>query len=68
MEPSLRIQEVDGLELVQTFSEAMETMLLRKVEAVKVLPVPPTCHTEVVLHPAPTVSFLAAWASALHPC
>lgn len=68
MEPSLRIQEVDGLELVQTFSESMETMLLRKVEAVKVLPVPPACHTERVLPPAPAVSFSAAWASASHPC
>lgn len=39
MEPSLRIQEVDGLELVRKFSEDMETMLRRKVEAVKVLQV-----------------------------
>ncbi|XP_045051365.2 voltage-dependent calcium channel subunit alpha-2/delta-4 isoform X2 [Desmodus rotundus] len=35
VEPSLRIQEVDGLELVRKFSEDMETMLRRKVEAVK---------------------------------
>ncbi|KAM5252744.1 voltage-dependent calcium channel subunit alpha-2/delta-4 isoform 15-T16 [Hipposideros larvatus] len=35
VEPSLRIQEVDGLELVQKFSDDMETMLRRKVEAVK---------------------------------
>ncbi|KAM5333274.1 voltage-dependent calcium channel subunit alpha-2/delta-4 isoform 8-T9 [Glossophaga mutica] len=37
VEPGLRIQEVDGLELVRKFSEDMETMLHRKVEAVKVL-------------------------------
>ncbi|XP_054433169.1 voltage-dependent calcium channel subunit alpha-2/delta-4 [Pteronotus mesoamericanus] len=37
MEPSLKIQKVDGLELVRKFSEDMETMLRRKVEAVKVL-------------------------------
>ncbi|XP_035874352.1 voltage-dependent calcium channel subunit alpha-2/delta-4 isoform X7 [Phyllostomus discolor] len=37
VEPSLRIQAVDGLELVRKFSEDMETMLRRKVEAVKVL-------------------------------
>lgn len=37
VEPSLKIKEVDGLELVRKFSEAMETMLRRKVEAVKVL-------------------------------
>uniref|UniRef100_A0A8C4LJR1 Calcium voltage-gated channel auxiliary subunit alpha2delta 4 n=1 Tax=Equus asinus asinus TaxID=83772 RepID=A0A8C4LJR1_EQUAS len=35
VEPSLKIKEVDGLELVRKFSEAMETMLRRKVEAVK---------------------------------
>ncbi|KAM7116079.1 LOW QUALITY PROTEIN: voltage-dependent calcium channel subunit alpha-2/delta-4 [Molossus nigricans] len=35
VEPGLRIQEVDGLELVRKFSEDMETMLRRKVEAVK---------------------------------
>ncbi|KAF6338975.1 calcium voltage-gated channel auxiliary subunit alpha2delta 4 [Rhinolophus ferrumequinum] len=35
VEPSLRIQEVDGLELVRKFSEDMETMLHRKVEAIK---------------------------------
>ncbi|XP_015419820.1 PREDICTED: voltage-dependent calcium channel subunit alpha-2/delta-4 isoform X2 [Myotis davidii] len=35
VEPNLRIQEVDGLELVKKFSEDMETMLRRKVEAVK---------------------------------
>lgn len=39
MEPSLRIQEVDGLELVRKFSEDMETVLHRKVEAIKVLQV-----------------------------
>ncbi|KAF5919401.1 hypothetical protein HPG69_009882 [Diceros bicornis minor] len=37
VEPSLKIKEVDGLELVRKFSEDMETMLRRKVEAVKVL-------------------------------
>lgn len=37
VEPNLRIQGVDGLELVKKFSEDMETMLRRKVEAVKVL-------------------------------
>ncbi|XP_037369172.2 voltage-dependent calcium channel subunit alpha-2/delta-4 [Talpa occidentalis] len=37
VEPSLGIQEVDGLELVRKFSEDMETMLRRKVEAVKSL-------------------------------
>ncbi|CAH7184504.1 Cacna2d4 [Phodopus roborovskii] len=36
-ESSLKIQEVDGLELVKKFSEDMETMLRRKVEAVKSL-------------------------------
>lgn len=36
MEPSLKIQEVDGLELVKKFAEEMETMLHRKVEAVEV--------------------------------
>ncbi|XP_036920679.1 voltage-dependent calcium channel subunit alpha-2/delta-4 isoform X3 [Sturnira hondurensis] len=35
VESSLRIQEVDGLEMVRKFSEDMETMLRRKVEAVK---------------------------------
>ncbi|XP_044917142.1 voltage-dependent calcium channel subunit alpha-2/delta-4 isoform X3 [Felis catus] len=35
VESSLRIKEVDGLELVRKFSEDMETMLRRKVEAVK---------------------------------
>ncbi|KAM8801582.1 LOW QUALITY PROTEIN: voltage-dependent calcium channel subunit alpha-2/delta-4 [Rhynchonycteris naso] len=35
VEPSLKIQEVDGLELVRKFSEDMESMLRRKVEAVK---------------------------------
>lgn len=35
-EPSLKIKEVDGLELVKKFSEDMETMLRRKVEAVEV--------------------------------
>ncbi|KAL6088559.1 hypothetical protein STEG23_030553, partial [Scotinomys teguina] len=34
-ESSLKIKEVDGLELVKKFSEDMETMLGRKVEAVK---------------------------------
>ncbi|XP_037703242.1 voltage-dependent calcium channel subunit alpha-2/delta-4 [Choloepus didactylus] len=37
MEPSLKIKEVDGLELVRKFSEDMESMLRRKVEAVKAL-------------------------------
>ncbi|XP_049638991.1 voltage-dependent calcium channel subunit alpha-2/delta-4 [Suncus etruscus] len=37
VEASLGIQEVDGLELVRKFSEDMETMLLRKVEAIKSL-------------------------------
>ncbi|XP_034367844.1 voltage-dependent calcium channel subunit alpha-2/delta-4 isoform X2 [Arvicanthis niloticus] len=36
-EPSLKIKEVDGLELVKKFSEDMETMLRRKVEAVQSL-------------------------------
>lgn len=36
VEPSLSISEVDGLELVRKFSEDMEAMLRRKVEAVKV--------------------------------
>ncbi|XP_045866600.1 voltage-dependent calcium channel subunit alpha-2/delta-4 [Meles meles] len=35
VEPSLSISEVDGLELVRKFSEDMEAMLRRKVEAVK---------------------------------
>ncbi|XP_036353208.2 voltage-dependent calcium channel subunit alpha-2/delta-4 [Ochotona princeps] len=35
VEPSLKIEEVDGLELVRKFSEDMENMLRRKVEAVK---------------------------------
>nr|XP_021523490.1 voltage-dependent calcium channel subunit alpha-2/delta-4 isoform X3 [Aotus nancymaae] len=35
VEPSLKIEEVDGLELVRKFSEDMETMLRRKVEAVQ---------------------------------
>ncbi|OBS60153.1 hypothetical protein A6R68_08717 [Neotoma lepida] len=40
-ESSLKIKEVDGLDLVKKFSEDMETMLRRKVEAVKVsLPIP----------------------------
>ncbi|XP_069905373.1 voltage-dependent calcium channel subunit alpha-2/delta-4 isoform X2 [Oryctolagus cuniculus] len=37
VESSLKIQEVDGLELVRKFSEDMENMLRRKVEAVKSL-------------------------------
>ncbi|KAM5264365.1 voltage-dependent calcium channel subunit alpha-2/delta-4 [Ctenodactylus gundi] len=37
VEPSLKIQEVDGLQLVRKFSEDMENMLRRKVEAVKSL-------------------------------
>lgn len=42
-ESSLKIEEVDGLELVKKFSEDMETMLRRKVEAVKVpLPISST--------------------------
>lgn len=36
VESSLKIEEVDGLELVRKFSEDMENMLRRKVEAVKV--------------------------------
>uniref|UniRef100_A0A8C9E350 VWFA domain-containing protein n=1 Tax=Phocoena sinus TaxID=42100 RepID=A0A8C9E350_PHOSS len=35
VEPSLKIKEVDGLELVRKFSEDMETMLRRKVAAVQ---------------------------------
>ncbi|XP_004692596.1 PREDICTED: voltage-dependent calcium channel subunit alpha-2/delta-4 [Condylura cristata] len=35
VEPSLGIKEVDGLELVRKFSEDMETMLRRKMEAVE---------------------------------
>ncbi|XP_044137306.1 voltage-dependent calcium channel subunit alpha-2/delta-4 isoform X1 [Bufo gargarizans] len=35
VEPSLNIEEVDGLELVRKFSEEMESMLRRKVEAVE---------------------------------
>lgn len=38
MEPTLKIKEVDGLELVKKFSEQMESMLRRKVEAVEVWP------------------------------
>ncbi|VTJ68077.1 Hypothetical predicted protein [Marmota monax] len=37
VESSLQIEEVDGLELVRKFSEDMENMLRRKVEAVKSL-------------------------------
>uniref|UniRef100_A0A8C9A938 Calcium voltage-gated channel auxiliary subunit alpha2delta 4 n=1 Tax=Prolemur simus TaxID=1328070 RepID=A0A8C9A938_PROSS len=37
VEPSLKIEEVDGLELVRKFSEDMESMLRRKVEAVQSL-------------------------------
>ncbi|KAM6171830.1 voltage-dependent calcium channel subunit alpha-2/delta-4 [Erethizon dorsatum] len=37
VEPSLKIKEVDGLELVKKFSEDMENMLRRKVEAIKSL-------------------------------
>uniref|UniRef100_A0A2K6EYQ3 Calcium voltage-gated channel auxiliary subunit alpha2delta 4 n=1 Tax=Propithecus coquereli TaxID=379532 RepID=A0A2K6EYQ3_PROCO len=37
VEPSLKIKEVDGLELVRKFSEDMESMLRRKVEAVQSL-------------------------------
>ncbi|XP_021105457.1 voltage-dependent calcium channel subunit alpha-2/delta-4 [Heterocephalus glaber] len=37
VEPSLKIKEVDGLELVRKFSEDMENMLRRKVKAVKSL-------------------------------
>ncbi|NXN09324.1 CA2D4 protein, partial [Indicator maculatus] len=36
VEPTLKIKEVDGLELVKKFSEQMESMLRRKVEAVEV--------------------------------
>lgn len=32
----MKIKEVDGLELVKKFSEQMESMLRRKVEAVEV--------------------------------
>ncbi|OCT57831.1 voltage-dependent calcium channel subunit alpha-2/delta-4 isoform X2 [Xenopus laevis] len=35
VEPTLSIEEVDGLELVKKFSEEMENMLRRKVEAVE---------------------------------
>ncbi|NXL60098.1 CA2D4 protein, partial [Chordeiles acutipennis] len=35
VEPTLKIKEVDGLELVKKFSEQMENMLRRKVEAVE---------------------------------
>ncbi|KAG5212667.1 hypothetical protein JEQ12_015096 [Ovis aries] len=35
VESSLKIKEVDGLELVKKFSEDMETMLRRKVEAIQ---------------------------------
>ncbi|NXC66567.1 CA2D4 protein, partial [Anhinga anhinga] len=35
VEPTLKIEEVDGLELVKKFSEQMESMLRRKVEAVE---------------------------------
>ncbi|NXL82034.1 CA2D4 protein, partial [Leptocoma aspasia] len=35
VEPTLKIKEVDGLELVRKFSEQMESMLRRKVEAVE---------------------------------
>ncbi|KAJ7329179.1 hypothetical protein JRQ81_015353, partial [Phrynocephalus forsythii] len=35
VEPTLKIKEVDGLELVKKFSEEMESMLKRKVEAVE---------------------------------
>ncbi|NXX31396.1 CA2D4 protein, partial [Nicator chloris] len=38
VEPTLKIKEVDGLELVKKFSEQMESMLRRKVEAVEVRP------------------------------
>uniref|UniRef100_A0A8C8SEU9 Calcium voltage-gated channel auxiliary subunit alpha2delta 4 n=1 Tax=Pelusios castaneus TaxID=367368 RepID=A0A8C8SEU9_9SAUR len=37
VEPTLKIKEVDGLELVKKFSEEMESMLRRKVEAVEKL-------------------------------
>ncbi|NXE66030.1 CA2D4 protein, partial [Calcarius ornatus] len=40
VEPTLKIKEVDGLELVKKFSEQMESMLRRKVEAVEVWPLP----------------------------
>uniref|UniRef100_A0A670JM15 Calcium voltage-gated channel auxiliary subunit alpha2delta 4 n=1 Tax=Podarcis muralis TaxID=64176 RepID=A0A670JM15_PODMU len=35
VEPTLKIKEVDGLELVKKFSEEMQSMLGRKVEAVE---------------------------------
>ncbi|NXM88322.1 CA2D4 protein, partial [Oenanthe oenanthe] len=43
VEPTLKIKEVDGLELVKKFSEQMESMLRRKVEAVECLP--PILHS-----------------------
>ena len=58
VESSLKIKEVDGLELVRKFSEDMETMLRRKVEAVQVLslgaggpPTPDTKHPPWALQP-----------------
>lgn len=57
VEPNLKIQDVDGLELVKKFSADMETMLRRKVEAVKVLrscdlggrELCPACHAKIPL-------------------
>ncbi|NWX25713.1 CA2D4 protein, partial [Notiomystis cincta] len=42
VEPTLKIKEVDGLELVKKFSEQMESMLRRKVEAVESVSCPST--------------------------
>lgn len=49
MEPRLGIKEVNGLVLVRKFSEDMETMLRRKVEAIQVLQVP----WSLWVHPSP---------------
>lgn len=49
VEPRLGIKEVNGLVLVRKFSEDMETMLRRKVEAIQVLQVP----WSLWVHPSP---------------
>ncbi|NXH44497.1 CA2D4 protein, partial [Dicaeum eximium] len=50
VEPTLKIKEVDGLELVRKFSEQMESMLRRKVEAVEsVFPLPAVLIMSVLL-------------------
>lgn len=67
MESSLRIQEVDGLELVRKFSEDMETMLRRKVEAVKVLQVLCSMGGERGILPQPLSHSLMSWPSILSP-